>query len=194
MKTFRLGLAAVVVAGMAAAMVGGGRPQAQTSDQQQRPVVSAEKKAITVLDGNTLRIEGSRLKLAGMEAPELRQQCVRDQRLEPCGEQAAQALQKIIDLAVKPVECRIESAGTGVCLIDGRDIGEALVLQGRAISTGERYVEAQEQARKGKLGLWSSAWVPPEQWRDGHRMPEELAARSRVQAAERKPGEGGEAQ
>lgn len=184
MNTFRLGIVAVAVAGMALAMVGG-RPQAQTSAET--PTVSVPKQDVKVLDGNTLRIGDRSLRLAGIEAPELRQQCVRDQRVEPCGEQAAQALQKIVDLAVKPVECRLEAKGKGVCLVDGRDIGEALVLQGRAISYADRYVEAEEQAKKGKLGLWSSAWVPPDQWRDGHRLPEELAARSRIPAADKKP-------
>lgn len=184
MKTFRLGLSAIVVAAVVSAMLPD-RPQAQTSEEI--PTIAVPKQQVTVVDGNTLRIDGKRLRLAGVQAPALRQQCVRDERLEPCGEQAAQALQKIVDLAVKPLECRIEAAGLGVCLVDGRDVAEALVLQGRAISYGDRYVEAEEQAKKANLGLWSSAWVPPDQWRDGHRLPEEMAARSRALAGEKKP-------
>lgn len=184
MKTHRLILAAALGVAVTLAATGG-RPHAQTPETA--PTVSAEKKDVMVLDGNTLRLGDRVVTLAGVEAPALRQQCVRDQRVEPCGEQAAQALQKIVDLSVKPVECRLEEGGEAVCLVEGRDIGEALVLQGRALSKSDRYVEAEAQAKKGNLGLWSSAWVPPDQWRDGHRMPEEVAARSRAAAGEKKP-------
>lgn len=199
MKLSRLAVIAALLGGVALAAASG-RPHAEpvtaapaspagaaTASPAASSVMTASKHEITVLDGQTVRVAGTELQLSGVTAPALRQQCVRDGRVEPCGEAAAQALQKIIDLAVKPVECRRESDGGALCFVDGRDAGEALVLQGRALAADDRYTEAQAQARKGKLGLWASAWVPPEEWRHGARMPEELAARSRAPAAERKP-------
>lgn len=133
---------------------------------------------VQVIDGRTLRINGSTVQLTGIETPVPGQQCVREGRLEPCGEQAAAALSKIVDLSVKPVECRAAAdgaAGQVTCLVEGRDVAETLVKQGRAVATGDRYTQAEEQARAASLGLWGSKWVPPEQWLAGVRLPEERA-------------------
>ncbi len=188
MTLFRLAVSAALMAGVVLAAAAG-RPHAETvaAVTSHGAALIAPKHDVTVLDGETLRIGDTDLRLSGVTAPALRQQCVRDRRVEPCGETAAQAVQKIIDLAVKPVECRPEADGGALCFVDGRDVGEALVLQGRAVAADDRYAEAEAQARKAKLGLWASAWVPPDQWRRGARMPEELAARSRLPAADRKP-------
>lgn len=137
---------------------------------------------VQVVDGRTLRIDGQTMRLAGIKTPVPGQQCVREGRLEPCGDQAAAALAKIVTLSVKPLECRTTDdgePGTVTCLIEGRDVAETLVKQGRAIGIGERYAEAEQQARTANLGLWGSEWVDPEKWVAGARLPEE-----RVQVAE----------
>lgn len=148
---------------------------------------------VQVIDGRTLRINGQTVRLAGIETPLPGQQCERQGRLEPCGDQAAAALAKIVALSVKPLECQdVTESGAGevTCLIEGRDVAETLVKQGRAVATGDRYAQAQEQARVATLGLWGSRWVSPRQWMAGERLPEEraqLAEKVQEKAATRRP-------
>lgn len=159
----------------------------------QAPKVERGGQVVQVIDGRTLRIDGRTVQLAGIETPVPGQQCVREGRLEPCGDQAAAALSKIVDLSVKPLECGEADdgeAGSVTCLVEGRDVAETLVKQGRAVAAGDRYAQAEEQARAATLGLWGSKWVPPEQWLAGARLPEEraqVAEKTQEEAAERKP-------
>lgn len=148
---------------------------------------------VQVIDGRTLLIDGRTFQLAGIQTPVPGQQCEREGRLEPCGEQAAAALAKIVDLSVKPLECQpVDGEGNGevTCLVEGRDVAETLVKQGRAMATGDRYTQAAAQARSAKLGLWGSEWVSPDEWRAGVRLPAEraqLAEQMREKAGDRKP-------
>lgn len=146
---------------------------------------------VEVIDGGTLRINGERVRLAGIQAPAHAQQCAKDGRFEPCGEQATTALSKIVDLSVKPIECVPAENGVGsVCSTEGRDLAETLVSQGRVLADGSRYAAAEEQARKADLGLWGMAVVAPEAWRAGQRLPGETAARTRDLAQTPKPEPG----
>ncbi|WP_404385636.1 thermonuclease family protein [Caenispirillum salinarum] len=159
------------------------------------PKLERGGQVVQVVDGRTLRIDGRTVQLAGIRTPVPGQQCERAGRLESCGDQATAALAKIVNLSVKPLDCQPATggeAGRVTCLVEGRDVAETLVKQGRAVAIGDRYAQAEAQARTAQLGLWGSAWVPPEQWLAGERLPAEraqLAEKTREEAAERKPSE-----
>src|SRR6188472_3598300 len=57
------------------------------------------------VDGDTLRIEQTTIRLKGMDAPEMKQTCLRAALAYPCGRVAREALVDII--RDRPVQCRI---------------------------------------------------------------------------------------
>ncbi|EKV27528.1 nuclease [Caenispirillum salinarum AK4] len=191
-------LSAIVLAALLAGGVMDLKAEPRTAgapSTAEAPKLERGGQVVQVVDGRTLRIDGRTVQLAGVKTPVPGQQCERAGRLEPCGDQATAALAKIVDLSVKPLDCQPAASGEAglvTCLVEGRDVAETLVKQGRAVATGDRYAQAEAQARTAELGLWGSAWVPPEQWLAGERLPaerEQLAEKTRDEAAERKPSE-----
>lgn len=77
-----------------------------------------------VIDGDTLEIDGQRIRLHGIDAPENRQLCRRDGEFWWCGEDATSALKAF--LGSRPVSC--EELGrdryrrvVAKCAVDGAD-------------------------------------------------------------------------
>jgi len=121
-----------------------------------------------VVDGDTLRMDGVRLRLIGLDAPEFRQTCARDQAAVPCGREAAAALRKLVARA--PTLCTSEKRDRYrrplvTCRTEGRDIGAELVLSGMAVSYLGGYRQQESQARSARAGLWAGQFERPEDYR-----------------------------
>lgn len=132
----------------------------------------------TVIDGDSLRLEGREIRLFGIDAPEYGQTCERLGREVACGREAAAALRKL--LARAPATC----VGTGEdryhrllarCRVMGADIGARLVQDGFAVAYGD-YLAEEAEARADNRGLWSGKFEIPREWRAKHpRQPAENA-------------------
>lgn len=124
-----------------------------------------------VVDGDTLEVAGVKVRLFGVDAPELDQLCERGGQPWACGQAAREALGAIIGR--KRVVCAVQDhdrygRDVAVCETAAGDVGAALVRQGMAIAYRRysgRYVNAEAAARAEGLGLWSSVWVQPETYR-----------------------------
>jgi endonuclease YncB( thermonuclease family) len=120
-------------------------------------------------DGDSIRIGEQRLRLVGLDAPELDQTCTDAAGATwACGRIARQRMEAL--LAAGPVSCTGEgrdrySRILATCRVDGRDIAATMVTEGLAIDTG-RYGSEERLARAGRTGLWAGRFVPPRQWRD----------------------------
>lgn len=131
-----------------------------------------------VIDGNTIELAGQRLRLHGIDAPELGQVCELRGKPYDCGEISRAAL---LDLtAGTPILCRpIESeSGTAYCFAEDYDLSSGMVYTGWALADREvtdRYVETEAGARDGKRGLWRGRFVAPWDWRAGERLDLETA-------------------
>jgi len=120
-----------------------------------------------VVDGDTLSINGERLRLKGIDAPEYRQRCRRNGADWACGEDARKALVTIVKTG-RP-ECRGgERDRYGrllvTCMIGGADINAAMVLSGMALSYGG-YAAEELKARQAKAGVWASDFERPSDYR-----------------------------
>jgi endonuclease YncB( thermonuclease family) len=125
----------------------------------------------SVIDGDTIDIHGTRIRLNGIDAPESRQTCEANGTTYRCGQRAAIALSDFLTTHV--VSC--EQTGTdryrrvlATCSVDGADIGEWMVSQGWAIAYRKysvAYVQVEEKAHAEKRGLWAGTFLNPEQWR-----------------------------
>ena len=128
-----------------------------------------------VIDGDSLEVGRERIRLHGIDAPEGRQRC-RDANGDDyaCGRDARRALAALIDS--RPVTCRMVThdqyaRDVAICMVDGRDLGDAMVRAGHARDyarhSGGRYAAAEREARAARRGLWAGKFEEPVAWRRG---------------------------
>lgn len=125
--------------------------------------------AARAADGDSLRLSGDRIRLLGIDAPELDQLCWDAAGAEwSCGHAARTELSRLV--AAGPVDC--QPSGTdnygrtlARCAVAGDDLGAAMVSAGLALAT-DGYGSEQAMAKRSKRGLWQGRFVDPKTWRD----------------------------
>lgn len=143
------------------------------------PALTGTARAV---DGDTIRVAGARVRLIGIDAPELAQTCKSaDDDDWSCGEAARAALARL--LAAGPVECAPHGRDKyrrvlARCSVGGADIGAAMVSAGLAVSYGD-YAAEERAARTRRLGLWAGSFERPARFREdeGVSSPEGLPGR-----------------
>ncbi len=125
----------------------------------------------SVVDGDTLDLHGQRIRLWGIDAPESRQLCRHDGRPWRCGQAAALALADRIGRHA--VHCEVRDVDRwkrliAICHEAGEDLSAWMVRNGLALAFrryATDYVQAENDARHARRGLWSGAFAPPWAWR-----------------------------
>ena len=157
-------------------------PTGSLEPSAQAPTATIIGKA-SAIDGDTLEIHGTRIRLNGIDAPEHNQICVNASGLLwLCGQRAAFALADL--LTASPSTCKPAGSGhdrygrmIAVCRTPrGEDVGLALVTQGLAVAYRKYsldYVDAEDAARSAKRGIWAGMFVMPEEWRRRQRVRSE---------------------
>ncbi|SCX95533.1 thermonuclease family protein [Microvirga guangxiensis] len=121
-----------------------------------------------VTDGDTIRIGEARIRLKGIDAPEMEQTCSRAGRSYRCGDMARRAL---IDMVSgENVQCRAAGRDRyqrilARCTVKGSDIGARMVEDGWAVSYGRDYDLQEMRAQSRSVGLWSGEFERPQDWR-----------------------------
>lgn len=124
------------------------------------------------VDGDTLDLAGTRVRLTGIDAPELRQECMRAGRPWACGEAARRMLQEA--LRAGPVACAASRRDTygrplAVCRVGGVNLSEHMAQQGFAVAyLGRAYAGAEAEARAAGRGIWGASFEAPADWRAAH--------------------------
>ena len=130
----------------------------------------------SVIDGDTIEVHGTRIRLNAMDALESRQSCTLPGGKEwRCGKEASFALADHIGRA--PVSCEVSGRdrygrSIATCALRGEDLGGRMVENGWAVAYrryGLQYVPAEERARAARRGIWASRFVMPAEWRKGQR-------------------------
>ena len=125
--------------------------------------------ADAVIDGNTLEIQGERVRLFGIDAFELAQTCL-DARGEPwrCGVEAKVALADLVQ--DHPVACRVmvddpDGGYIARCRVqDDIDIGGYMVSSGLALAerhASDDYADEEAAAKSEGKGVWPGIFIPP---------------------------------
>jgi endonuclease YncB( thermonuclease family) len=128
-----------------------------------------------VIDGDSLKVAGTRVRMFGIDAPEWRQRCRgADGHSYRCGRWAFRALAQRLRSA--PVRCEPLARDrfarlVATCYQGNDDLARWLVAQGLALDwprySGGTYADAQDAARRAERGLWQGAFVRPWEWRHG---------------------------
>jgi endonuclease YncB( thermonuclease family) len=124
-----------------------------------------------ISDGDSFHLGQDRIRLLGIDAPELEQTCTDARGGDwPCGRQARDALASLT--AGKPLTCQPDGHDRfgrilATCSASGRDLGAHMVEAGLAISADD-YGREQTNARNAGRGLWAGTFELPRAWRDKH--------------------------
>lgn len=126
-----------------------------------------------IIDGDTIDIGKSRIRLHGIDAPEGKQTCLIEARTYQCGEMAAMALANLI--GTHWLDCserdRDQYGRTvAVCYLAGRsiDINREMVRQGWALAYrrySRDYLGVEAEAKAARAGIWAGAFQAPWEWR-----------------------------
>jgi endonuclease YncB( thermonuclease family) len=126
-----------------------------------------------VIDGDTIEVAGTRIRLEGIDAPERGQEC-QDRLRQPydCGATAVRTLVELTrgqTVSCEPVGLDKYRRTLAICrLSSGLDLNAELVRQGRAVAFRRysvRYVGDEDAARASRAGLWQGSFEHPGCWR-----------------------------
>ena len=125
----------------------------------------------TVIDGDTIVVAGERIRLQGIDAPELRQECTAYGQPWACGRTSAEWLRERLN--GRQVECVGHARDRygrllTVCYVGGQSINEQLVREGWALDHRKYstdYLQAESAAKRAGAGIWRGEFTTPWEWR-----------------------------
>lgn len=126
----------------------------------------------TIIDGDTIQLQGRRIDLYGIDAPEAAQTCeAPDGSTYRCGQAATAALRQQIGtgtVTCEPRETEAKGRLTAVCRVSGTDLSAWMATRGHALAVREvtdAYVVQERKAWATRKGLWAGVFEEPANWR-----------------------------
>ncbi len=125
----------------------------------------------SVIDGDTIELEGKRIRLFGIDAPEKSQPCQVQEAAVACGIIARNALIGfVVGATVRCDREDVDRYGRDVsrCYAEGYDLSASMVRTGLAVAYRQYsliYVSEEETAKRHKRGIWKGSFVMPWDWR-----------------------------
>ena len=127
---------------------------------------------ILVVDGDTIRFNDKKIRLHGIDTPEMKQICknIKDENYN-CGVKARLALINLI--LNHQLKCSIHGTDKykrliATCFVKDININKWLVKEGWALAYrkySKDYVAAELFAKNNKAGLWQGKFLEPWKWR-----------------------------
>ena len=117
--------------------------------------------SLRVVDGDTIVLNGEKIRISGIDAPELKQMCMNGDEKVFCGKTAKMILVKKI--GNQTPECIREGKDVykrtlAECFINGVSLSSFLVRSGYAFAYrkySDKFIKDEEFAKENKLGMWS---------------------------------------
>ena len=130
-----------------------------------------ESQDVKITDGDTIKINGEKIRFSGIDAPELKQTCIKQRVNVPCGITAKQIL--LDKIANNKIVCIREGKDQykrtlAECFVNDESLSSHLVKRGYAFAFrkySKKFVRDENYARKNKLGMWSMNFEMPWQYR-----------------------------
>ena len=122
---------------------------------------------LTIVDGDTIVLNGEKIRFSGIDTPELKQTCMNADEKVFCGKFAKMLLVKKI--GNKMPECIKEGKDIykrtlAECFINGESLSTFLVRSGYAFAYrkySDKFIKDEEFAKENKLGIWSMKFQYP---------------------------------
>ena len=152
----------------------------RTNKKEKKEKIYIKGKA-TVVDGDTITINNTKIRFSGIDAPEsyfygMTQYCEKPNgKIWACGKKATAALKKLI--GKYEVECSDEGNDKygrtlSICYANGVDLQSEMVRSGMAVAYirySTRYENEMIEAMTNRAGIWSGDFLDPEDWRRQNR-------------------------
>ena len=122
---------------------------------------------LKIIDGDTIILNGEKIRFSGIDTPELKQTCLKDDQKVPCGMTAKKLLAEKIGNAMP--ECISEGKDTykrtlAECFVNGESLSKFLVRSGYAFAYRKystKFIKDEEFAKANKLGMWALTFQYP---------------------------------
>ena len=122
---------------------------------------------LKVVDGDTIVLNGEKIRFSGIDTPELKQKCIKNNQKVFCGVLAKKLL--LEKIGNKTPECIREGKDIykrtlAECFINGESLSVFLVRNGYAFAYrkySDKFIKEEEFAKKNKNGLWSMKFEYP---------------------------------
>ena len=126
---------------------------------------------IKITDGDTIKINGEKIRFSGIDTPELKQNCIKEGQSNPCGITAKQIL--IDKIGNNKVICISEGKDQykrtlAECYVNDESLSSYLVRRGYAFAYrrySKKFIIDENYAKFNKLGMWSMEFDYPWDWR-----------------------------
>ena len=123
--------------------------------------------SLRVVDGDTIVLNGEKIRFSGIDTPELKQTCIKDDEKVFCGEIAKMLLIKKI--GNETPECISEGKDAykrklAECFVKGESLSVFLVRSGYAFAYRKystKFIKDEEFAKANKLGMWAMKFEFP---------------------------------
>ena len=128
---------------------------------------------LRVVDGDTIVLNGEKIRFLGIDTPELKQTCLKDNEEVRCGMIAKKLLVKKIGNNT-PI-CIGEKKDfykrtLAECFVNGESLSKFLVRRGYAFAYRKystKFIKDEDFAKANKLGMWSMTFQYPWDFRKG---------------------------
>ena len=126
---------------------------------------------LKIVDGDTIVLNGEKIRFSGIDTPELNQTCLMDEEKVDCGMFAKALLATKIGNAVP--ECIREGKDfykrtLAECFVNGESLSKFLVRSGYAFAYRKystKFIKDEEYAKANKLGMWMMTFQYPWEFR-----------------------------
>ena len=126
---------------------------------------------LRVVDGDTIHLNGEKIRFTGIDTPELKQTCLKEGAKDPCGVTAKQIL--IDKIGNDNVNCISEGKDQykrtlAECFVNNESLSSYLVRSGYAFAYrrySKKFVPDEDYARINKIGMWSMDFDYPWDYR-----------------------------
>ena len=122
---------------------------------------------LKIVDGDSIILNGEKIRFSGIDTPELKQTCFKDEQEVSCGKFAKILLKKKIGNKIP--KCIREGKDIykrtlAECFINGESISSFLVRSGYAFAYrkySKKFIKDEDFAKANKLGMWAMKFQYP---------------------------------
>ena len=148
-------------------------------DEIKLPFENIIKGKAKITDGDTVKVNGKKIRLSGIDAPESyyrgkKQTCYLNSEKIYCGDIAKKKL--IEKIKNNSISCKIEKEKDafnrflGECFLENESLSKFMVRSGYAFDfkkySKNKYAKDEKYAKDNKLGFWKTKFEYPWVWRD----------------------------
>ena len=133
--------------------------------------IQVSSQELRVVDGDTIHLNGEKIRFTGIDTPELKQTCIKEGFIDQCGVTAKEIL--IVKIGDNKVECISEGKDRykrtlAECFVNDESLSSYLVRSGYAFAYrrySKKFIVDEDYAKLNKIGMWSMEFDYPWDYR-----------------------------